>query len=112
MVSIIPMKKSKELFFQLSAKLISVHPSKIGREIEACLKLIGELWAFDRVTLTEFSLSSNEIRIAHSYTAPGVPLAPLRDIDETIPWIIDKLCLGEAVKLTAIPDDLRGAGSG
>jgi transcriptional regulator with GAF, ATPase, and Fis domain len=100
------MKRSKELFFELSAKLISVHPSRIGREIEAGLKFIGELWAFDRVTLSEFSLSSNEISIAHSYTAPGVPLAPLKDVDKSIPWIIEKLCFGEPVKLTAIPDDL------
>jgi transcriptional regulator with GAF, ATPase, and Fis domain len=100
------MKRSKELFFELSATLIGVHPSKIGREIEAGLRLIGECWGFDRVTLTEFSLSSNKIRIAHSYTAPGVPLAPLDDIDKTIPWIVEKLCLGETVKLTAISDDL------
>jgi transcriptional regulator with GAF, ATPase, and Fis domain len=100
------MKRSNALFFELSAKLISVHPNKIGREIEAGLKFIGEFWGFDRVTLTEFSLSSNEIRIAHSYTAPGVPLAPLKDIDKSVPWIIEKLCLGEMVKLTTIPDDL------
>ncbi len=100
------MKQLKELLFELSAKLISVPPSEIGREIEAGLKLIGEFWDFDRITLTEFSDEGDEIRIVHSYTVPGVTKAPLKKIDEGIPWIIAKLRLGEKVVLSKLPHDL------
>ena len=100
------MKQLKELLFELSAKLISVPPSDIGREIEAGLKLIGEFWDFDRITLTEFSDEGDEIRIVHSYTVPGVTKAPLNKIDDGIPWIIAKLRLGEKVVLSKLPHDL------
>ena len=48
------MKQFKALLFELSAKLISIPPDKISREIETGLKLIGEFWKFDRISLTEF----------------------------------------------------------
>ena len=100
------MKQLKELLFELSAKLISVPPSDIGREIENGLKLIGEYWDFDRITLTEFADDTEEVRITHSYTASGIPQAPLGKIAEGIPWIIDRLQLGEKLLLSSLPDDL------
>jgi formate hydrogenlyase transcriptional activator len=100
------MKQLKEFLFELSAKLISVPPSEIGREIKAGLKLIGEFWSFDRITLTEFSETSQEIKITHFYTAPGVPQAPLKEIDKDIPYIIGKLHRGETVLLARLPNDL------
>jgi transcriptional regulator with GAF, ATPase, and Fis domain len=100
------MKQLKELLFELSAKLISVPPADIGREIETGLKLIGEFWDFDRITLTEFVDEGNEVRITHSYTAPGVPPAPLKKIDEGIPWIITRLRQGDKVQLSNLPHDL------
>lgn len=92
--------------FELSAKLISVSPTSIGREIENGLKLIGEFWDFDRITLTEFSDESDEVRITHSYTASGIPRAPLGKIYEGIPWIIGKLQQGEKILLSKLPYDL------
>jgi transcriptional regulator with GAF, ATPase, and Fis domain len=100
------MRQLKELLFELSAKLISVPPSDIGREIENGLKLIGEYWDFDRITLTEFADDLKEIRITHSYTASGIPRAPLKKIDEGIPWIIAGLQQGEKILLSKLPDDL------
>ena len=100
------MKQLKELLFELSAKLISVPPAEIGREIENGLKLIGEFWAFDRITLAEFSDEGDEVRITHSYTASGIPRPPLGKIDEGIPWIIAGLQRGEKILLSKLPQDL------
>lgn len=100
------MKQLKELLFELSAKLISVPPSDIGREIENGLKLIGEYWDFDRITLTEFADDVKEVHITHSYTASGISEAPLKKIDEGIPWIIARLRHGERLLLSKLPDDL------
>jgi formate hydrogenlyase transcriptional activator len=100
------MKQFKELLFELSAKLISVSPFEIGREIENGLKLIGEFWGFDRITLTEFSDEGDEVRITHAYTASGIPRAPLGKIDEGIPWIIARLRHGEKIVLSKLPHDL------
>ncbi len=100
------MKQFKELLFELSAKLISVSPTEIGREIENGLKLIGEFWDFDRITLTEFSDEGDEIRITHSYTASGILRAPLGKIDAGIPWIIARLQQGEKILLPKLPRDL------
>ena len=45
----------KELLLELSARLISIHPEEIGREIEGALRLAGEFWGFDRIILAELS---------------------------------------------------------
>ena len=100
------MKKFKELLFELSAKLISIPPFDISKEIETGLKLIGEFWNFDRITLTEFSGSQKEIKVTHAYTGPGVSKIPLRKIDEDIPWIINNLSRGERVLLEQLPNGL------
>jgi transcriptional regulator with GAF, ATPase, and Fis domain len=100
------MKQLKELLFELSAKLISVPPSDIGREIENGLKLIGKYWDFDRITLTEFEDDAKEVRITHSYTASGISQPPLKKTDESIPWIIARLQRGERLLLSKLPDDL------
>ena len=71
------MKQFKELLFELSAKLISVPASRIGLEIENGLKLIGEFWDFDRITLTQFSDEGDEVSITHAYMASGIPAAAL-----------------------------------
>ncbi len=100
------MKQFKELLFELSAKLISVPPADIGREIENGLKLIGEFWDFDRITLTEFADDAREVHITHSYTASGIARPPLKKIDEGIPWIIARLQRGEKLLLSDLPRDL------
>jgi transcriptional regulator with GAF, ATPase, and Fis domain len=100
------MKQLKELLFELSAKLISVPPSDIGREIENGLKLIGKYWDFDRITLTEFEDDAKEVRITHPYTASGISQPPLKKTDESIPWIIARLQRGERLLLSKLPDDL------
>jgi transcriptional regulator with GAF, ATPase, and Fis domain len=100
------MKQLKEVLFELSAKLISVPPSEIGREIENGLKLIGDYWDFDRITLTEFADDVQEVHITHSYTASGITQPPLKKIDESIPWIISRLRRGERILLSKLPDDL------
>jgi formate hydrogenlyase transcriptional activator len=100
------MKQFKELLFELSAKLISVPASRIGLEIENGLKLIGEFWDFDRITLTQFSDEGDEVSITHAYMASGIPQAPLKKIDESIPWIIARLQRGDKVLLSRLPQDL------
>ncbi|MBT8341775.1 MAG: sigma 54-interacting transcriptional regulator, partial [Desulfatitalea sp.] len=100
------MKSTRDILFDLSARLVSAPHDKIGKEIDAGLKRIGSSWDFDRITLTEFFPSTNENRVIHSYTASRVNPAPLEKIDESIPWIMDKLCRGESILLAKIPDDL------
>jgi transcriptional regulator with GAF, ATPase, and Fis domain len=100
------MKPIKELLLNLSAKLLGAHPSKIGQEIDDGLKLIGGYWELDRITLIEFSVSSDDVRIIHSYEAPGVPKAPLKNISESVPWIFGELSRGRTVLSEKLPDDL------
>ncbi|MBT8340026.1 MAG: sigma 54-interacting transcriptional regulator [Desulfatitalea sp.] len=100
------MRKFKELLFNFSARLISVSPDQISREIETGLKLIGEFWAFDRIALAEFDELKKSTKLTHAYTASGAPGVLLERIDEDIPWIIESLSRGDAVVLDRIPDDL------
>lgn len=100
------MKPIKEMLFKLSAKLLSAPGPRIGHEIDAGLTLIGEYWDLDRITLAEFSVSSNEIIITHSYTSKGVSKAPFKKMDESIPWVFERLSCGETVLLEDLPNDL------
>lgn len=103
-----PMKQFKELLFELSAKLISIPPDQISSEIETGLRLIGEFWKFDRITLAEFVEHQKDINITSAYHATGIPKVPLRKIDEDIPWIIGNLSHGKTVLTRKLPDDLPG----
>lgn len=100
------MKPIKEILFEFSAKLLSAPPSEIGLEIDAGLALIGKYWSLDRITIAEFSASSNDITLTHFYISKGVTKAPLEKIDESIPWIFKKLSSGKTVSLEELPDDL------
>ena len=100
------MRPFKELLFELSAKLISIPPDQISREIETGVQLIGEFWKFDRITLTEFTNYQKDIKITCSYAALGIPRVPLKKVDEDIPWIIKNLSHGKTVMLCKLPDDL------
>ncbi len=92
--------------FDISARLISVPPAKIGREIDAGLERIGEVWGFDHIILFEFSTSANTLNIVHSHTAPGATSLSAKEINKGAPWIIDRLRNGESSLLADIREDL------
>ena len=73
-----PLQRFREMLFDLSARLMSVEPSRIGEEIEISLRQAGEFWGLDAIALTEAS-DEGPMREVHTYHAPGAGPAPSRD---------------------------------
>jgi formate hydrogenlyase transcriptional activator len=96
----------KDALFEISAQFISVPPTEIGREIDEALRLIGRVWDLDWILFSELSDDQERLELAHSYGAPGFEPPPLDAPHEQIPWLLDKICRGETIMLSSLPDDL------
>ena len=56
---------------ELAVQLMCAHPAEIDQEINNCLKIAGEAWGFDRISLAELSGDRKSVEITHSFLAPG-----------------------------------------
>ena len=100
-----PLQHFREMLFDLSARLMSVEPSRIGKEIEISLRQAGEFWDLDAITLTEAS-DDGPMRGVHTYRAPEAGPLPPVTVSPEIPWVADKIGSGDAVLLSRLSDDL------
>lgn len=99
-------RRFKKFIFELSTRLISLPANQIDGEIERRLKLVGEFWSFDQIVLTELSEDAKQIRVIHSYSAPGIRQPSLTISGDRVPWLMEKIRQGETVSLARLPDDL------
>jgi two-component sensor histidine kinase len=85
------------LLSDLSATLVNLPSGEVDQAIQQGLQRIVELLDVDRGVLFEVSRSQTEPYAIHSYTRPGLPLAPRLMTSEEFPWHIEKLRRGEMV---------------
>ena len=99
--------KFGEVLFELSARLISLSPSEIGREIDRGLALVGKFWNFDVTILDVLSDDGRTVQPLHTYEAPGIKkISKIGMTRDRIPWIMAKINTGETICLECLPDDL------
>ena len=99
--------KFGEVLFELSARLISLSPSEIGREIDRGLALVGKFWNFDVTILDVLSDDGGTVQPLHTYEAPGIKkISRIGMTRDRIPWIMAKINTGETICLECLPDDL------
>ncbi len=103
-------RQFKELLLELSARLISIHPKEIGREIDGALRVAGEFWGFDRILLAELSEDGRSVRNIHYYAAPGLREPPPTNSVDEMPWLMEKIRSGQTVVMPRLPEGLpKGA---
>jgi len=99
--------KFGEVLFELSARLISLSPSEIGREIGRGLALAGKFWNFDVIILDVLSDDGGTIQPLFTYEAPGIKkISKMGMTGDRMPWILSKMNAGETICLECLPDDL------
>jgi formate hydrogenlyase transcriptional activator len=99
--------KFGEVLFELSARLISLSPSEIGRDIGRGLALAGKFWNFDVIILDVLSDDGGTIQPLFTYEAPGIKkISKIGMTRDRIPWIIAQINAGETICLECLPDDL------
>ena len=91
--------------FDLSSTFIGLPEEKVDVNMEQGLTRVGEFLHMDRVTLLELSPDRDEMIVAYSWSAAGVPPPPARISKRSQPWWVGQVLRG-AVSLAAHVDDL------
>ncbi len=91
--------------FDLSSTFIGLPEERVDVSMEQGLTRVGEFLQMDRVTLLELSPDRDEMIVAYSWSAPGVPPPPARISKRLQPWWVGQVLRGD-VSLAAHVDDL------
>ncbi len=91
--------------FDLSSTFIGLPEEKVDVNMEQGLARVGEFLHMDRVTILELSPDRDEMIVAYSWSAPGVPAPPARISRRSQPWWVGQVLRGDA-SLAAHVDDL------
>ena len=93
--------------FDLSSTFIGLPEEKVDVHMEQGLARVGGFLRMDRVTLLELSPDRDEMIVAYSWSAPGVPAPPARISKRSQPWWVGQVLRGDS-SLAAHVDDLPG----
>jgi len=90
------------LLSELSASIISLHSEEIDGQITQWLARIGEQLRIDRSKIVQFF--GSEMRVTHSWVAPGLDPAPFDLRKEDFGWFLGRLRQGETVAFARIEE--------
>jgi signal transduction histidine kinase len=94
------------LLAELSAHFVSVAADQVDAQIEEEQRRLVEFLGVDRSSFGEFSAENKELRITHSYVAPGAPPFPLILVDQNFPWYAEQMRKGEVLRFERLPEGL------
>jgi len=95
----------QRLISDLSAMFVHLPASEVDGQIELGLKRIVEFLGIDRSSFGEFSEDMKELRVTHSYAAPGIGPFPKLIVADLLPWYANKIQRGEIIAFER-PSDL------
>ena len=89
---------------KLSAKFINLAPDRVDGEIENGLATIAGAMGADRATIAVFDPSTAELLVTHSWARPGFPAFPKRPLKDVLPWLSERLKMGETILTNRMED--------
>ena len=93
-----------EALLRLSATFINVAPDRVDGEIENGLARLAGAMGGDRATIAVIDARSGDLVVTHSWARLGFPAFPKRSLRDVLPWLAQRLKLGETV-LTNGPEE-------
>ena len=87
---------------EVSATLINLPADRVDAEIEDGLNVLIEALGGDRASIGLVEASSGDILITHNWTREGFPQFPKRALHTMLPWLAQRMKMGETV---IAPDD-------
>ena len=95
----------ESFFYDLSRTFIGLPEDRIDENMVRGLSRVGSFLDVDRVTLLELSPDRNQMVVAYSWSAGGMPDPAPRITTEAQPWCLDQVMRGH-VSLVARVEDL------
>jgi formate hydrogenlyase transcriptional activator len=94
----------EERLARLSATFINMPSDLIDEEIEKGLETIVTTLGTDRASLAQLDSSPADLRITHSWSAPGIPPTPKGSLKDVFPWIFREVQNGNKIVISRIED--------
>jgi formate hydrogenlyase transcriptional activator len=94
----------EERLARLSATFIDLPTDQIDQEIENGLETIVTTLGTDRAGLAQLSAVDGELKITHSWSAPGIPPSPKGNLKDVFPWIFKEVQKGNKIVITRVDD--------
>ena len=90
--------------FNLSSTFIGLPEERVDAAMEGGLASVGEFLQMDRVTLLELTADRNEMVVAFSWNAAGVPAFDARVTPQALPWWMRQVLRGDVSLISCIDD--------
>ena len=81
----------------VSATLINLPPDRVDGEIANGLKTLTEALGGDRASIGFVDAGSGDILITHNWTRAEFPEFPQKALERTLPWLAQRIKMGETV---------------
>jgi formate hydrogenlyase transcriptional activator len=94
----------EERLARLSATFINLPSDQIDQEIEKGLETLVTTLGSDRASLAQLDSACGELRITHSWSAPGIPPTPKHNVEDVFPWIFEQVQRGNKIVVSRIED--------
>ena len=94
----------EERLARLSATFINLPSDQIDQEIESGLETIVTTLGTDRAGLAQLSAVDGELKITHSWSAPGIPPTPKGNLKDVFPWIFKEVQNGSKIVISRVED--------
>jgi GAF domain-containing protein len=106
-------ERVETLLIELSARLISLAPEHVDREIQDAQRRICDYLGFDRSSLFQQPVDDPDaLLLTHVHQRPGMPPPPLGKLDAAavFPWMLEQLRQGKTIAVSKL-DDLPAEGA-
>ena len=94
----------EERLARLSATFINLPSDQIDQEIESGLEIIVTTLGTDRAGLAQLSAVDGDLKITHSWSAPGIPPSPKGNLKDVFPWIFKEVQKGNKIVISRVED--------
>ena len=94
----------EERLARLSATFINLPSDQIDQEIESGLETIVTTLGTDRAGLAQLSAVDGELKITHSWSAPGIPPTFKGNLKDVFPWIFKEVQKGNRIVISRVED--------
>jgi formate hydrogenlyase transcriptional activator len=94
----------EERLARLSATFINLPSDQIDQEIESGLETIVTTLGTDRAGLAQLSAVDGELKITHSWSAPGIPPTLKGNVKDVFPWIFKEVQKGNKIVVSRVED--------
>ena len=88
----------------MSATFINLPSDQIDQEIESGLEIIVTTLGTDRAGLAQLSAVDGDLKITHSWSAPGIPPSPKGNLKDVFPWIFKEVQKGNKIVISRVAD--------